>query len=166
MNARHILAVCLVCVVSPLAWNARRESRAVETARPESKSPARARETAEITFDTIKFDIAKGQAFEKKMLTKEINELMGRKVRLRGFMLPSFQQTGITQFVLVRDNMECCFGPGAALYDCVVVEMLPGKSADFSIRPIAVEGVFELDEMLDPEGKHLAIYHLDGESVR
>ncbi len=44
-----------------------------------------------------------------------------KNVRVRGFILPSFQQSGITQFVLVRDNQECCFGPGAALHDCVVV---------------------------------------------
>ncbi|MGH7194972.1 MAG: DUF3299 domain-containing protein, partial [Candidatus Saccharimonadales bacterium] len=68
--------------------------------------------------------------------------------------------------VLVRDNLSCCFGPGAALYDCLVVEMQPGKSTDFTISPVTVEGRFSIRELLDSEGKALAIYHLDGESVR
>jgi hypothetical protein len=62
--------------------------------------------------------------------------------------------------------MECCFGPGAALYDCIVVRMERGKSADFSIRPVAVQGTFRLQELRGPDGNHLAIYAMDGEDVR
>ena len=95
-----------------------------------------------------------------------VEHLERERIRIRGYILPSFQQTGLSQFVLVRDNMECCFGPGAALYDCVVVRMQPGKTADFSIRPVAVAGTFRLEELLGPDGRHLAIYALDGEDVR
>jgi hypothetical protein len=120
----------------------------------------------DITFDTVKFPMEKTDTFRREMLTPEIEKLVGKRVRIRGYMLPSFQQEGITQFVLVRDNMECCFGPGAALYDCMLVQMKEGKSASFSTRPIAVEGVFNVRELPGPDGKLLAIYHLDGEDVR
>ena len=95
-----------------------------------------------------------------------VRALERQRVRIRGYILPSFQQRGITQFVLVRDNMECCFGPGALLHDCVVVRMLPGRSTDFSIRPVAVSGTFRVDELKGPDGKHLAVYAIDGEEVR
>jgi hypothetical protein len=65
----------------------------------------------------------------------------------------------------VRDNQQCCFGQGAALYDCILVEMKPGKSAEYLIRPVAVEGTFSIDELLGPDGRHLAIYRLEAESV-
>lgn len=120
----------------------------------------------DISFDTIKFDIAKGAPFKRDMLTKEISALEGQLVRIRGYMLPSFQQSGIKKFVLVRDNMECCFGPGAALYDCVIIEMQGSSSASFSVRPMAVEGVFKVSEFKGPDGKHLAIYHIDGRSAK
>ena len=55
--------------------------------------------------------------------------------------------------------------PGAALYDCILVEMQPGKTADFTIRPIAVEGTFDIREFA-VDGKHLAIYHMAVESAR
>jgi hypothetical protein len=130
------------------------------------KTEVRPAATADITFDDIKFDIQPDEPFERSMLTKKIENLSGKPVRIRGYILPSFQQTGLTQFVLVRDNLSCCFGPGAALYDCVVVEMQPGKSTDFNLYPVAVEGTFKVQEFNDPDGNTMAIYHLDGESVR
>jgi hypothetical protein len=128
--------------------------------------PAAAAPLREITFDDIKLDMQKDEAFEPGRLTPRVRELERQRVRIRGYILPSFQQSGLTQFVLVRDNQECCFGPGAALHDCVVVRMRPGTSAEFSIRPVAVEGTFRVEELRGPDGRHLAIYALDGERVR
>jgi hypothetical protein len=122
--------------------------------------------TRDISFDDLKFDINKGDPFRRSMLTEKIEALEGKPIRIRGFILPSYQQAGLTQFVLVRDNFTCCFGPGAALYDCVIVEMKPGKSTDYSLYPVAVEGTFSIREIADGDGKTVAIYHLDGETVR
>jgi hypothetical protein len=127
--------------------------------------PARVGPPREVTFDDIKFDMEKGAAFTRDLLPKRVTSLEQERIRIRGYILPSFQQAGLTQFVLVRDNMECCFGPGAALYDCIVVRMEPGKSTNFSIRPVAVAGVFRLQELRGPDGRHLAIYAMDGEMV-
>jgi hypothetical protein len=123
--------------------------------------------TRDVTFDTIKFEMKdpKSRQFKRSMLTKEIERLDGRPIRIRGYILPSFKQKGVTQFVLVRDNMECCFGPGAALYDCILVDMEAGKSIDYTIRPVAVEGKFSIRELVGPDGRHLAIYHLVAKSV-
>lgn len=120
----------------------------------------------EITFDDIKLDMEKGAPFTRDLLPARVTSLGGTPIRIRGYILPSFQQTGLTQFVLVRDNQECCFGPGAALHDCIVVRMRPGKTADFSIRPVAVAGTFTIDELRAPDGSHLAIYALDGDEVK
>jgi hypothetical protein len=118
-----------------------------------------------ISFDDIKFEMKKKAAFKRSLLTKEIVALEDQLIKIRGYILPSFQQDGITRFVLVRDNMQCCFGPGAALYDCIVVEMESGKSTSFTVRPVTVEGVFTVHEYKGPDGKHLAIYHVRGRSA-
>ena len=118
------------------------------------------------TFDDLRFDIQPGDPFHRSMLPKNITSLDGQRIRIRGFILPTPQKRGITTFVLVRDNQECCFGPGAALYDCILVQMQPGKTAEFSLRPVAVEGIFSIDEVLGSEGAHLAVYRLDAESVK
>ncbi len=117
------------------------------------------------TFDDLRFNMTVGEKFKRSMLTKGIEEMSGQRIRIRGYILPTPQKHGIKQFVLVRDNQECCFGPGAALYDCILVEMKPGNTADFTIRPIAVEGTFNVREF-NIDGKDLAIYQMDGESAQ
>ena len=118
-----------------------------------------------ISFDDIAFEMDKDEPFKRSMLTEKINDFEGTAIKIRGFILPSFKQDGLTQFVLVRDNMECCFGPGAALYDCIMVQMQPGESASYSVRPVTVEGNFKIQEWKDFDGVIRAIYHLDGKSV-
>ena len=121
--------------------------------------------TQAISFDDIKFEMKINDPFDRSMLTKKITEYDGQKIKIRGYILPSFKQDGLTQFVLVRDNLECCFGPGAAIYDCVMVEMKAGKSASYSVRPVTVEGGFKIVEWKDYDGVIRAIYHLDGDAV-
>lgn len=133
-----------------------------EERRSGKKIPAK---TQAISFDDIAFKMEKDEMFSRSMLTKKITNYVGKDIKLRGYILPSFKQDGLTQFVLVRDNMECCFGPGAALYDCVMVQMRPGKSTSFSVRPVTIEGNFKIDEWKDFDGVIRAIYHLEGESV-
>jgi hypothetical protein len=117
------------------------------------------------TFDDLRFNMTVGEHFERPMLTKGIEEMDGHKIRIRGYILPTPQKHGIKEFVLVRDNQECCFGPGAALYDCILVQMKQGNSADFTIRPIAVDGTFNV-HVTELGGKQLAVYQMDGDSVQ
>ncbi len=121
--------------------------------------------TIDMTFDDIKFDIEPDANFERSMLPQPIEDLKNQKIRIGGYILPGYQSRDIKQFVLVRDNMECCFGPGAALYDCILVEM-SGRGVDFTVRPVTVEGEFTIQEYKDGSGKIRAIYHLQGTHVR
>ena len=130
----------------------------------------------EINFDDLKFDIEKDGAFDESMWTKRLKLINGKKVKLRGYILPSstYQNKGFKQFVLVRDNQECCFGPGAAIYDCVFVTMVGDNTADFATRPVTVEGKFVLDPETYkyPGGKgprgatHMAVFRIEGVSVK
>lgn len=128
---------------------------------------ARADRIKEAMFDDIKFEMEKTDPFQREMLTPKIEKMFGKRIRLRGWMLPTHREHGLKEFVLVRDNLECCFGPGAALFDCVFVHMEEGATASYTTRQIAVEGRFRFEELLDPvNGNHLAIYALDGEKVK
>jgi hypothetical protein len=146
---------------------------AVEASKPKLKPGAKTKVLAaagdkpyDKTFDDLRFEIAVGQPFTPAMLPDKINAMKKQRIRIRGFILPTAQARGLKVFVLVRDNQECCFGPGAALYDCILIEMQQGKTAEFSIRPVTVEGTFDIQEVRGPDGTHLAIYHLEAESVQ
>jgi hypothetical protein len=122
----------------------------------------------DVTFDDVAFEMEKTEPFHRSLLTEAIEKMNGQTIRIRGFILPTPIQNGITEFVLVRDNMECCFGLGAALYDCILVNMESGKSTSFSIRPVTVEGRFRIEEFPPSsgrEGNPLAIYQMQARSV-
>jgi hypothetical protein len=113
----------------------------------------------------------KGAEFKPSMLTEANKEIDQKVWKLRGFILPStlFSRTGIKEFVLVRDNQECCFGPGAALYDCVMVTMAPGKTVDYATRIVTVKGKLEIDTesfQYEDDGGHYAVYKMTAEEVK
>lgn len=119
-----------------------------------------AEEPADLTFDDVKFPIETNEEFTRDVLTEEIKALDGKRIKIRGYIRPSFKQTGIQKFILVRDNQECCFGPGAMLYDCMIVSLNKDAATEFTTRPITVEGEFYLKEFEGPDGKLWAIFRL------
>jgi len=134
----------------------------------ERKARDAARKRGEITFDDLKFDIEKGGEYKPEMITPAIKDLEKKTLKIRGFILPNsvFQTNGIKQFVLVRDNRECCFGPGAAIYDCVWVEMAAGKTATFSTQVVTVKGKFAIDEETFKNTDGYAIFKMTAEEVK
>lgn len=169
ISARVFLAAILV--TAPLSSGCSRSATGIAQSEVESENSVFDTVTVkerivDSTFDDIKFEMEKTAAFKQSMLTPKIEELLEHRIRIRGFMFPTLKKRGLKQFVLVRDNLECCFGPGAALFDCILVHMKEGQTAEYSIRPVAVEGTFRLEEVIGPDGNHLAIYRLDGEEVK
>lgn len=120
----------------------------------------------DLNFDHLKFDIQPDEAFQIRQLTAQLIKLRGHRIRIRGYIKPAFKPNNITKFVLVRDNQECCFGPGAALYDCMIVSLKPGNATDFSTRPITVEGTFQLKPFRGEDKKIWAIFQLKDAQVR
>jgi hypothetical protein len=150
-----------------LALNAGCDSAPVvaNSAAPRKVRTVSSTQATETTFDDIKFEMELNGRFKRSMLTPQVEDLFGQRIRIRGYMYPTLKRRGLTAFVLVRDNQECCFGPGAALFDCIRVQVHPDKSAEYSIRPIAVEGVFKFEEFTDMDGTTRAIYMLEQASV-
>jgi hypothetical protein len=83
--------------------------------------------------------------------------LEGQRIRIRGFMYPTFQQTGIHAFGFARDNQICCFGRNPKIYDLFDVMLRKGVTTDFlPNRPFDVVGVFHIR----PEAEDGKLYHL------
>lgn len=120
----------------------------------------------DLTFDDLAFEIGDGEEFRWSMITPQIHEYDGATISLRGYIRPSFSQKGLKQFVFVRDNQECCFGPGAALFDCVLVKMAEGEETSYTVRPITLEGEFYLRKYAGPDGNVWAIYRLKDARVK
>ena len=119
-----------------------------------------------LTFDDIKFDMKKTDKFDRKMLTEKINGYHGGKVKIRGYIRPNLKQDGIRKFIFVRDNKECCFGEGAAIFDNILVRMAKNKTTRYTVRPITIEGNFVLKEYVGPGGDVWSLYRMYDAEVK
>ncbi len=92
-------------------------------------------------------------------LPKWLKALDGKRIRVRGFMYPPFQDTGIRGFVLARDNQICCFGRTPKEYDLVDTFLRKGVTTDYiQSRPFDVVGIFRIKSEIE---KFTAMYELE-----
>ena len=133
-------------------------------ARPEFKNRAGA--NGAITFDDLKFEMKKSQRFKRGMLTDSVNDMVGERLQLKGYIHPNSKQRGMKKFIFVRDDKECCFGPTAALYDCVLVSLAKGETGKYTLRPVTIEGEFYLKEFNGPDGRVWAIYRMKNSVIK
>lgn len=92
--------------------------------------------------------------------------LNGQRIRLRGFMFPTFEAEGIERFVLARDNQICCFGRDPKVYDLVQVDLRSGKTTNYipATRAFDVIGRFKID-MVSDDGKPYGLYYIEDAEI-
>jgi hypothetical protein len=94
-----------------------------------------------------------------------LKSLDGRRIRIRGFMYPTFQQTGVHAFGLARDNQICCFGRNPKIYDVFDVVLREGATTNYiPNRPFDVVGVFHIRPEVE-DGKLYRLYEMDDAAV-
>ncbi|MEZ6127403.1 MAG: hypothetical protein R3C59_01810 [Planctomycetaceae bacterium] len=83
---------------------------------------------------------------------KWLSDLDGQPIRIRGFMYPTFEATGLTRFTLARDNGICCFVREPKIYDIIAVRLADGVTSDYiDNKPFDVEGTFRIVPEADDE---------------
>ncbi len=95
-----------------------------------------------------------------------LKELNGQRIKIRGFMYPTFETEGIERFVLARDNQICCFGRDPKVYDLVQVDMRAGKTTNYipATRAFDVVGRLKI-EMVSEDEKPFGLYFLEDAEV-
>ncbi|MCH7685582.1 MAG: hypothetical protein IH899_02690 [Planctomycetes bacterium] len=87
--------------------------------------------------------------------------LNGKRIRIRGFMSPTFEQTGLKVFLMGRDNQACCFPGRAKIYDLFPVRLRQGKTTDFiDNRPFDIVGIFSIKPWVEDDTLY-QLYQLD-----
>lgn len=122
-----------------------------------------------ITYDDI--DLLK--VLNMDPVTPDAPELMPdwlasldqQRVRVRGFMYPTFQETGLTGFVLARDNQICCFGRDPKIYDLIRIRLRDGVTTNYiQGRPFDVVGTFRIQPEVD-DGDLYRLYAIEDAEV-
>lgn len=95
-----------------------------------------------------------------------LKELDGQRIRIRGFMYPTFEAEGIEMFALARDNQICCFGRDPKVYDLVQVDLREGRTTEYipPTRAFDVVGKFKI-KMATEDGKPYELYHLQDAEI-
>jgi hypothetical protein len=95
-----------------------------------------------------------------------LKDLSGKKVRIRGFMKPGLLSENIPQFVLVRDQGLCCFGPKGKIYHLISTTLKKGTVTDYiELRPFDVLGTFRIGVLQLDDGTIFQLYYLDDAAI-
>lgn len=100
------------------------------------------------------------------MLPKEVIELNEKPVFIKGYMYPTRLREGLSEFLLVKDTGDCCFGRQPKLTDIIVVHMKDGELARYREQQlVSVAGVFKIAG-LHQAGDVQAVFSMDSNHFR
>jgi hypothetical protein len=92
----------------------------------------------------------------------EVASLDGKPIFIKGYMYPSRQRSEISEFVLVKDTGQCCFGGQPKLTDMIIVKFDEGLTVNYREQQlVGVAGVFRANSVAQAEGL-TSIYVLEG----
>lgn len=106
----------------------------------------------------------------KVVVPDDVLALDGKKVFFKGYIRPDSVafDSGVREFLLVRDNNECCYGDQAKVkyFDQVAVKMVEGKTADFSRALFRVGGVLHVLPANAARGPGHPVFRLEADYIR
>jgi hypothetical protein len=89
----------------------------------------------------------------------------GQSVAVQGYMLPTKLADGkVTDFLLMRNRMFCCFGKPLALNEWVCVRMTDKGIQSIMDQPVTIYGKLHVGEIKE-NGQISGIYRLDGDHM-
>ncbi|MCA9115800.1 MAG: hypothetical protein KDA79_12010 [Planctomycetaceae bacterium] len=105
----------------------------------------------------------KGFVFQdgKTGIHPDVQALEGKQIFLKGYMYPTRESEGLTSFLLVKDNQQCCFGGQPQVTDMIMVQLPTSQAADYTQSLVSVAGTFRISPSEGPANL-TPIYLLDG----
>lgn len=148
----------------------------VRTSPPPALPPnSNPQELLPLSFDTlssflyqVRAETPDGEDGKPALVTDDtipeyVQALDGRRIVIDGFVMPlRTQGRGVTQFLLARDQLSCCFGPSPQMNHWIQVTLPRGEFRPLIFRPATVTGTLWVGE-LKLSGSIQSIYRLEGE---
>ena len=121
--------------------------------------------TSFIEFAPDKVELEQGVA-----VPQDVVALDGKKVFFKGYIRPDSVpfERGFQEFLLVRDNNECCYGDQAKVkyHDQVAVTLVDGKKADYSGSMFRVGGVLHVLPKNALRGPGFPVFRLEADYIQ
>jgi len=101
----------------------------------------------------------------EKQIPASIKALDGKKVMIKGFLVPIKDVEGLsTEFLIVRDQPTCCYSGMTAITEFVSVKVQGKGVATILDQPVTVQGTLHVGAVLE-SGYVLGVYTMDGEKL-
>ncbi len=123
---------------------------------------------ASYTFNPPPFDPAANPTATppsgEEQIPPAVKSWNGRKAMITGYMVPVKMDKGlVTELLLMRNTMACCFGSVPNMNEWVVVKMKKGVQPLMDV-PVAFYGELKVGAMFE-NGYMTGLYELDGEKM-
>ncbi len=150
-------------------------AKASNTTAP-STNPSKGNDYLPISFDILgDYDYTEplytnGQQISsiKNQIPDKVKSLNGKKVAIQGYFYPVDIENGgiIKDFMILRNQITCCFGCAVRINEWISVTMRDGKSlkADFTSRPVTLYGTLEVGEKFD-NGCLMNLYRMKADKM-
>ena len=121
-----------------------------------------------ISFSTMKPDEL--QERNGAVVPPDVSSLEGKNVFIKGYIRPDSITVprGIDQFLLVRDNNQCCFGDMSKIkyYDQILVKMTGDHRLDFSRGVFCIGGVLHIEPQYAAPGAPKTVFSLTADYAK
>lgn len=102
-------------------------------------------------------------SIDESKIPAEVKALSGKDVRVTGFMIPVKLVNGlVTEFLLVKDQLSCCYGGSPNPNHWVMVK-LPKGVKNISDMPVHVYGRLTVGPVFDTSNYLIAVYSMDAQ---
>ena len=100
-----------------------------------------------------------------QQIPAEVKAFSGRRVALKGFMLPLKVEGGlVTELLIMRDQSMCCYGAVPKINEWVSVKMTSKGVKPVMDQAVTLQGTLKVGAIRE-NGYLVGIYQMDGEKV-
>ena len=136
---------------------------------PDAPKPEGLADHKDITFDFVAdyvYEFPEPGQPARDQIPQKIKDLAGKKVAIKGFMIPiRTEGEQVVEFILVRNQMACCYGAVPRMNEWVHVKMAEKCYAPYAIDiPITVFGTLEVGEVYE-DGIVMSLYRMQSTHV-
>lgn len=121
-----------------------------------------------ISFNSMKPDDL--QERSGMIVPPDVSSLEGKNVFIKGYIRPDSITVprGIDEFLLVRDNNQCCFGDLSTIkyYDQILVKMTGDRRVDFSRGVFSIGGVLHIEPQYARPGSPKTVFTLTADYAK
>lgn len=110
---------------------------------PKQVEPTRTIQFSDLELGTLAdVDILSPESLNE--IPEPIRKLSGKRVTVKAFMFPTYQEKGINNFALTTQDYVMVFTKKMRIDACIEVNLKPNTTTEYVQRPITVTGTFEI----------------------